>query len=67
MVLLGIRGKNLIEKPVRLVGYKIDGKKYWIATNRFDLSAKQIAIIYKLRWEIEKFFGWWKAILKCII
>ncbi|MBC8457155.1 MAG: IS4 family transposase [Deltaproteobacteria bacterium] len=64
MVLLGIRGKNLTEKPVRLVGYKINGTKYWIATNRFDLSAEQIAMIYKLRWDIEKFFGWWKRHLK---
>ena len=35
-------------------------KKYWVATNRFDLPASDIALIYKLRWEIEKFFGWWK-------
>lgn len=64
LVLLGIRGKNLSEKPVRLVGYKIAGKTYWIATNRFDLSADQIATIYKLRWQIETFFAWWKRHLR---
>ena len=31
-----------------------------MATSRFDLPAADIALIYKLRWEIEKFFGWWK-------
>jgi len=64
LVLLGVRGKNMSEKPLRLVGYKIAGKTYWIATNRFDLSADQIASIYKLRWEIEKFFAWWKRHLR---
>jgi IS4 transposase len=64
LVLLGIPGKNMSEKPLRLVGYKVSGKTYWIATNRFDLSADQIATIYKLRWEIEKFFAWWKRHLR---
>ncbi len=64
LVLLGVRGKNMTERPVRLIGYKIAGKTYWIATNRFDLSADQIATIYKLRWEIEKFFAWWKRHLR---
>ena len=45
-------------------GYTIDETKYWIATDRFDLSAEDIAQIYKLRWEIEKFFGWWKRHLR---
>jgi hypothetical protein len=59
-VLLGQKGVNQTEKPIRLVGYEVDGKQYWIATDRFDLTADQIAQIYKLRWDIEKFFGWWK-------
>jgi IS4 transposase len=31
-----------------------------VATNRFDLPATDIALVYKLRWEIEAFFGWRK-------
>lgn len=64
MVLLGTPGVNQSKKPLRLVGYKIDGVKYWIATSRLDLGAEQIALIYKLRWEVEKFFAWWKRHLR---
>jgi len=64
IVLLGTPGINQTKKPLRLVGYVVDGTKYWIATSRYDLSAEQIALIYKLRWDIEKFFAWWKRHLK---
>ena len=64
IVLLGTPGVNQTKKPIRLVGYIVDGTKYWVATSRFDLSAEQIALIYKLRWDIEKFFAWWKRHLK---
>jgi len=63
-VLLGTPGVNQSKAPVRLVGYNVDGKQFWVATDRFDLSAAQVAMIYKLRWDIEKFFGWWKRHLK---
>lgn len=63
-VLLGTPGVNQTEKPVRLVGYTIDDKNYWIATDRFDITAEQVALVYKLRWDIEKFFAWWKRHLK---
>jgi len=64
IVLLGTPGVNQTKKPLRLVGYTVDGTKYWVATSRFDLTAEQIALIYKLRWDIEKFFAWWKRHLR---
>ena len=64
VVLLGTKGTNQTEKELRLVGYRVDGKDYWIATNRYDLTAEEVAEVYKLRWNIETFFGWWKRHLK---
>jgi hypothetical protein len=64
IVLLGTPGVNQSEKPLRLVGYEVENVKYWIATNRCDLSSEQIAAAYKLRWNIENFFAWWKRHLK---
>lgn len=64
IVMLGTPGINQTEKPIRVVAYKIDGIEYWIATDRYDLSAENVAQAYKLRWEIEKFFAWWKRHLK---
>ncbi len=63
-VRLGTKGINQTEKSVRLVGYKVEGVEYFVATDRRDLSAEQIATIYKLRWTIESFFKWWKKHLK---
>ncbi len=57
---LGAPRASQTQRPVRVVGYWVDSKQFWVATNRFDLPAADIALIYKLRWEIEKFFGWWK-------
>jgi hypothetical protein len=64
IVLLGTPGLNQSKEPLRVVGYTVDGIKYWVATDRYDLSAEQIALIYKLRWDIEKFFAWWKRHLR---
>ncbi len=61
---LGTKGVNQTKKEVRVVGYRVDGKEYWVATDRHDLTGEQIALIYKLRWNIETFFGWWKRHLK---
>ena len=64
-VLLGtVENNNQTKEPVRLVGYRVNGVDYWIATDRRDLTAEQIAKIYKLRWDIEIFFAWWKRHLR---
>jgi hypothetical protein len=62
--LLGTKGQNQTEQPVRVVGYRVGNKTYWVATDRHDLSATDVAAAYKLRWNIEIFFGWWKRHLK---
>ncbi len=64
MVLLGTPGVNQSKKPVRVVGYQIEDVKYYVATDRHDLTAEQIATVYKLRWTVESFFKWWKEHLK---
>lgn len=64
VVLLGTKDINQTEREVRVVGYHVDGVTYWVATDRFDLTAEQIALIYKMRWTIESFFAWWKRHLK---
>ena len=64
-VLLGTaQNNNQIRESVRLVGYRVDNVDYWVATDRRDLTGEQIADVYKLRWEIESFFAWWKRHLR---
>ena len=48
VVLLGTKGINQTKQKVRVVGYNVDGVTYWVATDRFDLTAEQIALIYKM-------------------
>ena len=51
--------------PVREVRVKIEtGKIFRILSNDLDASAKDIAGLYKHRWQIELFFRWVKQNLK---
>lgn len=52
---------------LRLVEFHDDqGRIYLLATNRFDLSASQIAEIYRYRWHIELFFKWVKQHIRLV-
>ena len=52
--------------PVRIVQYRDleTGKDFLFMTNVWDLTAQQIADIYKARWQVELFFKWIKQNLK---
>ena len=54
------------EKDLRRIRYfdEKTQKEYEFLTNNFELRAKQIADIYKDRWQIELFFKWIKQNLK---
>lgn len=37
----------------------------WLVTDRLDLDADLVALAYKYRWTVERFFRWFKGILGC--
>jgi hypothetical protein len=55
-----------MKNPVRLIKVvdSSNGEEFYIVSNRFDLTAEEIAEIYRLRWQIELFFKWIKQNLK---
>jgi len=60
--LKGPKSKNLYPEPFRMVEY-YDGEKdmvFVFLTNNLDVSALEIAHLYKNRWQIEVFFRWIK-------
>ncbi|HEY9000299.1 MAG TPA: IS4 family transposase [Mucilaginibacter sp.] len=55
--------EQLVDCPFRLVIVKSkseESKEYWLLTNDFNLSAKEIAQAYRRRWDIEVFFRFLK-------
>ena len=64
-VLLGCPSSRM-EHPVRLVEVidSSNGGTFYIVTNRFDLTAQEVADVYRLRWSIETFFKWIKQHLR---
>jgi hypothetical protein len=58
-------GNTIMKNALRLViVYNDDDDCVCILTNRFDLTALEIANLYRYRWQIEEFFKWIKQHLK---
>lgn len=56
---------NPFAKPVREITVRLDtGRTIRIVSNDLDASAREIADLYKLRWQVELFFKWIKQNLK---
>ena len=49
----------------RLVRVEAAGHTFLLFTDREDLAAELVALIYRYRWQIELFFKWVKCILGC--
>lgn len=60
-----------LRHPVRIVEVRIrkdrNGEEtvLQLVTDRLDLPAEVVALIYKYRWQVELFFRWLKCILGC--
>jgi hypothetical protein len=55
------KGKKQMEHGLRLVITKdSEGKAIMILTNDFNITAEEIGVIYRCRWQIELFFKWIK-------
>jgi hypothetical protein len=54
----GVQTSKKCPSQLRRIGYKdaVTDKRYIFLTNKFKLSARKIAGIYKARWQVELFF-----------
>ena len=72
--------RKIFKQPVRIIKLRCIEQTKWsidkrnkrrtdetmlIATNRTDLTADTIALVYKYRWQVEIFFRFFKHILGC--
>lgn len=62
IVLTGVKSAKLYSIPMRMVVYRDIEKDILLTfiTNNFELTALDVAYIYKNRWQIEVFFKWIK-------
>jgi hypothetical protein len=64
--LTGKKSAEAFPEKLRRVKYfdKEYGVYYVFLTNNFEIEAKMVADLYKLRWQVELFFKWIKQHLK---
>ena len=62
VVFKGDKSYNLYPKPLRVIDYYdvVKDLEFVFMTNNFELSALDLAYIYRNRWQIEIFFKWIK-------
>ena len=62
ILLTGYKSKKLYPEQLRLVEYYDNEKNVLLVflTNNFEVSALEVAYLYKNRWQIEVFFKWIK-------
>lgn len=54
----GISGKKTFRTPQT-------SRRILLASNRLDLPAESLALLYRYRWQVELFFRWFKCVLSC--
>jgi hypothetical protein len=60
-----IRLTRWSDRLLRLVSYQLpDGTLIRVLTDRFDLTADNVALLYKERWKIENWWKWLKSLFK---
>lgn len=66
IILTSTKGKDNYPGMLRKVCYHDDeyDRDYVFITNNFELTAQEIADVYKARWQVELFFKWIKQNLK---
>jgi IS4 transposase len=64
--LTGLNTKKHYPKPIRKIRYydRECHHTYEFITNNFEMTAQEIADMYKRRWQVELFFKWIKQSLK---
>ena len=62
VVFNGVKSRELYPKPIRVIDYCDDDKDVELVfmTNNLELSALDVAHLYRNRWQIEVFFKWIK-------
>jgi hypothetical protein len=65
---LGFRTRRKYPEKLRRIKYydKENDKTFVFLTNNYELSALEIALLYKYRWRVELFFKWIKQHLKVL-